>query len=48
MHIQLIGKHMENFLKLISASDIPTKAKTNPKDRKIIEDFWDFDYSSNK
>ena len=45
MHIQLIGKDMSNFLKLISGSPVPSKAKINEDERKKIEDFWDFDYS---
>lgn len=45
MHIQLIGKNMTNFLKLISGSPVPSKAKQKEDERKKVEDFWDFDYS---
>ena len=45
MHIQLIGKDMTKFLKLISGSPFPSKAKQKENERKKIEDFWDFDYS---
>ncbi len=48
MHIQLIGKNMSNFLKLISGNETSSKHKENPKERKKIEDFWDFDYSVDK
>ena len=48
MHIQLIGEKMSFFLKLISGKEEPSKAKTEKKERKKIEDFWDFDYSVDK
>ena len=48
MHIQLIGSDLTKFLELISGKNIPSKAKQDVKKRKIIEDFWDFDYSSDK
>ena len=48
MHIQLIGEKMSFFLKLISGKEEPSKAKTDIKERKKIEDFWDFDYSVDK
>lgn len=48
MHIQIIGKDMNKFLGLISGRETPSKAKSDPKERKKIEDFWDFDYNKDK
>ena len=48
MHIQLIGKDMTNFLSLLSGKVESSKAKQDSKDRKKIEDYWDFDYSKDK
>ena len=48
MHIQLIGSDLIKFLELISGKKTPSKAQQDEKKRKIIEDFWDFDYLSDK
>ena len=46
MHIQIIGKNMQNFLLMISGSAKSIKAKES--NRKNIEDYWDFDYFPEK